>query len=53
MAEEKNRAILDKECINCRNFFDCAGKEYKGQLCIKFEERGEDKWPKDECSQKQ
>ena len=46
MEKEKNRAILDVECISCRHFYDCKGKEYKGQLCIRFEERGDSKWQK-------
>lgn len=46
MEEPKQKPILDVECITCRHFFDCKGKEYKGQLCIRFEERGEDGWQK-------
>jgi hypothetical protein len=46
MEEQKKRAILDVECISCKHFFTCAGKEHKGQLCIRYEERGETKWPK-------
>lgn len=37
----------DKECLRCKNFFDCPGKpkEVDGRqktLCIKFEERRRD-----------
>lgn len=46
MDEQKQKAILDVECISCRHFFDCKGKEYKGQLCVKYEERGESTWQK-------
>ena len=47
MSEEpKKRAILDVECITCKHFFDCQGKNYKGQLCIRYEERGDSKWQK-------
>lgn len=52
MDEQKQKAILDVECISCRHFFDCKGKEYKGQLCVKYEERGDSKWQTSECSQK-
>lgn len=43
MEEQKQRAILDKECIHCKHFFDCPGKAKKGQLCNRFEERKEEK----------
>lgn len=52
MEEQKKKAILDVECISCRHFFDCEGKEKKGQLCVRFEERGDSRWQNVECSQK-
>ena len=48
--EQKKRAILDVECISCKHFFNCKGKEHKGQLCIKFEERGGSTWRSTEPS---
>ena len=52
MEEPKKRAILDVECITCRHFFDCTGKNHKGQLCVRYEERGDSTWQNAECSQK-
>ena len=46
MEEEKKKPIFDVECISCKNFFECMGKEHKGQLCVRFEERGESTWQK-------
>lgn len=44
--EEKRKPIFDVECISCKHFFDCNGKDRKGQLCIRFEERGDSTWQK-------
>ena len=43
MEEPKKKAILDVECIHCTQFFTCTGKGGKGQLCIRFKEREEQK----------
>ena len=43
--DQKEQAkILEVECIVCKHFFGCTGKERKGQLCIRFEERGGSTW---------
>ena len=44
--EEQKKRIYDVECISCKNFFECDGKAKKGQLCVRFEERGDSKWQK-------
>lgn len=44
--EEPKKRIFDVDCISCKNFFECNGKDKKGQLCVMFEERGDSKWQK-------
>lgn len=50
--EEKPKRIFDVECISCKNFFECNGKNEKGQLCVLFEERGDSTWQSAGCSPK-
>lgn len=52
MEEPKKKRIFDVGCISCKRFFECEGKERKGQLCVLFEERGDSKWQNVGCSQK-
>ena len=39
MENEKKKFIFDFDCILCKHFFECNGKDKKGQLCIQYEER--------------
>ena len=38
METEKKKRNFDLECIICKHFFECNGKDHRGQLCISFEE---------------
>ena len=50
--EEPKKRNFDVECISCRKFFECEGKDKKGQLCVMFEERGDSTWQNAGCSLK-
>lgn len=53
MENEQKKPLHDVECISCKHFFTCEhGKEYKGQLCVRFEERGDSTWQSASHSQR-